>query len=236
MLKLCGKSICKPLDLIFQSCIKQGKFPTEWKKANVVPVHKKGDKQILKNYRPVSLLPICGKIFERLIYNNLSEYFIENDLISQNQSGFKAGDSCINQLISITHEIYQSFDDGLEVRGVFLDISKAFDKVWHEGPIFKLKQNGVRGNFLETLTNFLNDRKQRVVLNDQHSKWANIEAGVPQDSILGPLLFLIYINDLPDNLISNSKLFAGDTSLFSVINDKHLSANKLNQDLNRINN
>ena len=197
MLKLCGKSICKPLDLIFQSCIKQGKFPTEWKKANVVPVHKKGDKQILKNYRPVSLLPICGKIFERLIYNNLFEYFIENDLMSQNQSGFKPGDSCINQLISITHEIYQSFE-----------------KVWHEGLIYKLKQNGVKGNLLETLTNFLNDRKQRVVLNGQHSKWANIKAGVPQGSILGPLLFLIYINDLPDNLISNSKLFANDTSLF----------------------
>ena len=87
-----------------------------------------------------------------------------------------------------------------------------------------MKQNGVKGNLLETLTNFLNDRKQRVVLNGQHSKWANIEAGVPQGSILGPLLFLIYINYLPDNLISNSKLFADDTSLFSVINDNHLSA------------
>ena len=141
MLKLCDKSICKTLDLIFQSCIKQGKYPTEWKKANVGPVHMKGDKQILKNYWPVSLLPICGKIFERLIYNNLLEYFIENDLISQNQSGFKPGDSCINPLISITHEIYQSFDDVLEVRGVFLDISKIFDKVWHEGLIYKLKQN-----------------------------------------------------------------------------------------------
>ena len=91
-----------------------------------------------------------------------------------------------------------SFDDGLEVRGVFLDISKAFDKVWHEGLIYKLKQNGVKGNLLETLTNFLNDRKQRVALNGQHSKWANIEAGDPQGSILGPLLFLIYINDLND--------------------------------------
>ena len=84
MLKLCGQSICTPPDLIFQSCIKQRKFPTEWKKANIVSVHKKGDKQILKNYRPVSLLPLCGKIFERLIYNSLFEYFIENDLISQN--------------------------------------------------------------------------------------------------------------------------------------------------------
>ena len=155
------------------------------KKANVVPVHKKGDKQVLKTYRPVSLLSICGKIFERLIYNNLFEYFIKNNLISQNQSGFKPGDSCLNQLISITHEIYQYFDDGLEVRGGFFDISKAFDKVWHEGLIYKLKQNGVKDKLLETLTNFLNDRKQRVVLNGQHSKWANIEAGVPQGSILG---------------------------------------------------
>ena len=102
------------------------------------------------------------------IYNNLFEYFIENDLISHNQSGFKPGDSYINQLISLTHEMYQYFDDGLEVRGIFLDISKAFDKVWHEGLVNKLKQNGIKNNLVETLTNFLNDRKQRVVLNGQH--------------------------------------------------------------------
>ena len=122
MLKIFDKSICKPLELIFQPCIKHRKFPNEWKMANVVPVHKKSDKQILKNYWPVSLLPICGKVFERLIYNSLFEYFIENDSISPNQSGFKPGDSFTNQLISITHKIYQSFDDGFEVRGVFLNI------------------------------------------------------------------------------------------------------------------
>ena len=114
MYKLSGKSICKPLDLI---------FPTEWKKADGVLVHKKSDKQIFKNYRPVSILPICGKIFERLLYNRLYEYFIENELISSSQSGFKSGDSCINQLLSITHDIYQFFDNGFEVRVVFLDIS-----------------------------------------------------------------------------------------------------------------
>ena len=137
MLKICCASISKPLEIIFKSCIEKGQFPNEWKKANVVPVHKKGDKQMLRNYRPVSLLPICGKIFERLIYNNLYEFFIKSDLISSNQSGFKQGDSCIYQLLSITHEIYQSFDNGFEVRGIFLDISKSFDKVWHKGLIFK---------------------------------------------------------------------------------------------------
>ena len=140
MLKICGNSIYKPLQLIFRSCIENGKFPSEWKNTNVVPVHKKGNKKTLENYRPVSLLPICGKIFERLFYNSLFEFFIANELISSNRSGFKPGDSCINELLSITHEIYKSFDDGYEVRGVFLDISKAFDKVWHNGLIYKFKK------------------------------------------------------------------------------------------------
>ena len=106
--------------------LNHGKFPKELKKANAVPVFKKGDKQCVKSYRPVSLLPICSKIFERIIYNNINNYLIDNNLISQNQSGFKLGDSCINQLIPITHDILNSLDEGLEVRGVFLDISKAF--------------------------------------------------------------------------------------------------------------
>ena len=186
--------------------MKTGNFPSEWRKANVVPVHKKGNKQILENYRPVSLLPICGKILERLIYNSLFEFFNANELISSNQSVFKPGDSCINQLLSITHEIYKSFDDGYEVRGVFLDISKAFDKVWHNGLIYKLKQNGVSGDLLNLIIDFLDARKQRVVLNGQYSSWASVKAGVPQGSILGPLFLLVFINDLSDNLISNPKL------------------------------
>ena len=128
MLKICGNSIYKPLQLIFRSCIVIGKSPSEWKSVNV-PAYKKGNKQTLENYRPVSLLPICGKIFERLISNGLFEFFIANELIFSNQSGFKPGDSRINQLLPITHEIYKSFDDGYKVRGVFLDISKAFDPV-----------------------------------------------------------------------------------------------------------
>ena len=162
MLKLCGESIYKPLNLIFKSCLETGQFPSDWKKANVVPVFKKGDKQLLKNYRPISLLPIIGKIFERLLYNQMFEFFIRNDLISQNQSGFKSGDSCMNQLLAITHEIYKSFDASINVRAVFLDISKAFDKVWHKGLLYKLRQNSISGNLLETLTDFLKDRKQSI--------------------------------------------------------------------------
>ena len=128
MLKICDDSLCGPLELIFHSCIETEKFPSEWKKANVCPVHKKSEKQIVKNYRPFSLLPICGKIFERLLYNKLFHFFQENNLISPNQSGFKPGDSCTNQLLSITHEIYKFFDNGFEVRGVFLTFLKHLTK------------------------------------------------------------------------------------------------------------
>ena len=169
MIQVCCTFICKPLRLIFNYCIDNGIYPCEWKKANVVLIHKKGDKQTLKNYRPVSLLPICSIIFERLIYNEMFGFFLDKGLISANQSGFKPGDSSINQLLSITHNIYKSFDDGYEVSGVFLDISKAFDKVWQDGLIFKLQENGISGNLLKVLKHFLTNRKQRVVLNGQSS-------------------------------------------------------------------
>ena len=191
MLKICRNSIYIPLQLIFRSCIENWKFPPEWKKANV-PIHKKGNKQTLENYRPVSLLPICGKVFGRFIWNSLFEFFIANELVSSNQSGFKPGDSCVNELLSITHEIYKSFDDRYEVRGVFLGIPKAFDKVWHNGLIYKLKQNRVSGDLLNLIIGFLDARKQRVVLNGQYSSWASVKAWVSQGSTLGPLFFNIY--------------------------------------------
>ena len=154
--------------------------------------------------------------------------------MSQHQSGFKPGDSCINQFLLITHEIYQPFDHGFDVRNVFLDISKAFHKVWHDGIIFKMKQNGISGKVLNLLSNFLRNRKQRVVVNGQTSSWADVNAGVPQGSILGPLHFLIYINDLAAGLSSNAKLFADDTSLFSVVHNANTTAKELNNDLVKI--
>ena len=147
--------------------LKEGIFPEGWKKYNVVPVHKKESTNLIKNYRPISLLPIFSKIFEQLIFNSLFNYFMQNKLFTECQSGFIPGDSCVAQLLSITHEIYKSFDCNppADTRGIFLNISEAFDKVWHEGLIFKLKTYGIEGDLLELLINYLKDRKQRVVLN-----------------------------------------------------------------------
>ena len=191
----------------------------QMEKVNVVPIHKKGDQQTLKNYRPLSLLLICSKTFERLLFNDMFGFFLDKKLISANQSGFKPGDSCINQLLSAMHNIYKSSDDGYEVRGVFRNISKAFDKVWHDGIMFELQENGISGNLLKVLKHFLTNRKQRVVQNVQFYSWTYVKAGVPQGYILGPLLFVIYINDLADGLSSNIKPFADDTSFFSIIHD-----------------
>ena len=154
-------------------------------------------------------------------------------MLNPNQSGFRPSDSCINQLIAITHEIFEAFDcnSTLEVRSVFLDISKAFDKVWHKGLLYKLKCMGISGEIYKLFENYLSGRFQRVVLNGQTSSWRPILAVVPQGSILGPLLFLIYINDLPNELKSNAKLFPDDTSLFTIVKDENESANVLNNDL-----
>ena len=157
----------------------------DWKKASIVPIHKENDKQIVSNYRPVSLLPICSKIFEKLIFNEFFAFCEKRNLLSKHQFGFRPGDSCIYQLLEITDDVFLSFDSSpsLETRGVFLDISKAFDRVWHDGFLFKLKQNGVSGNLLGLIKSFLSDRVQRVTLNGKTSDWECIRAGVPQGSI-----------------------------------------------------
>ena len=137
---------------------------------------------MIKHYRLVSLLPICSKIFEKVILNWLFKYLDDTNLLTSNQSGFRPGDSCVHQLLSITHEIYKAFhaNPSLDVRRVFLDLSKALDRVWHDGLMYKLKTLGICGNYYVLIHSFLNDRHQRVVLNGQSSKWPHIKAGVPQ--------------------------------------------------------
>ena len=153
-----------------------------------------------------------------------------------NQSGFQPGDSCEYQLLSIVHNIYAGFDQNppLEVRSCFLDISKAFDKVWLEGLIYKMETMGFTGSILRLFQKFLSNKYQRVTINGQTSDWLPILAGVPQGSILGPLLFLIYINDLPDGLKSLAKLFADDISLFFKVYNSIVSARQLSNDLQKI--
>ena len=135
------------------------------KKTNIIPVHKKSDKQIIDNYRPVSLLPICGKMFEKLLFNSIFKFLDDNNIFSSNESGFRPSDSCEYQLLPIVHDIYASFDccPSLEVRGVFLDISKAFDRVWHEGLIYKLQSLGISGLPLKCIESFLSNISQRLI-------------------------------------------------------------------------
>ena len=157
-------------------------------------------------------------------------------MLSEYQSSFRPNDSCTNQLLFIAQGIYIACDADptLEVRGVFLDMSKTFDKVWHEGLIYKLRQIGISGNVLLLINSFLNNRFQGVIVNWQSSNWLPVKAGVPQGSILGPLFFLLYINDLSEKNTFTVKLFADDKILFSVVNDPNTSANELNKDLELI--
>ena len=188
-----------------------------------MPVLKKEDKNLLKNYRLISLLPIFGKIFERILFKDLFNCFHKNQLFTKCQSGFLPGDSWISQLLSTIHDINSSFDcdPTIDVSGVFLDISKAFDKVWHDGIIFKLET-------------YAHVRFQMVVLNGQISTWELAKSGVSQRFVLGPLMFLIYINDLPDNIQSTCRIFADRTSLFSHVFNKDTSQDELNHDLQKV--
>ena len=160
-------------------------------------------------------------------------HFTDSQLLTPNQSGLRPGDSTINQLLYITQKIYTAFEEfpSRETRAVFLDISKAFDKVWHEGLAFKLKTYGISVPLLALTVSYLSNRQQRVFLNEKTSVWSYISAGVPQGSVLGPLFFLVYINDLVDDISSDAKRFADDTSLFTVVYDEITSANQLNRDL-----
>ena len=234
MLKLCASEVALPLQIIFQDCISSGMFPDSWKHANVQPVHKKLDRQIKNNYRTIFLSPICGKILEKIVFDQVYYFLTTNNLLSKNQSGFRPGDSTIYQLISITSSIYESFEKYEETRAIFLDISKAFDKVWHEGIIFKLKCNGISGNLLNFFENYLKNRYQRVVLNGKESNWKILNSGVPQGSVLGPLLFLVYIDDLTDNISSDMRLFADDSSLFTGVKGMNETHDKLVNDLNTV--
>ena len=215
-----GQSLVKPLTKLFNMSLQQGIFPSIWKKANVLPLHKKSSKQYADNYRPVSLLCVLGKIFERIIFKHVYNHLHENKLLSTCQSGFIPGSSTVTQLLELCHKFSTALDERMDVRVVYLDISKAFNKVWHQGLLFKLKQFGIQSKMLKWFSSYLSERCQRVLINGQFSDWLKILAGVPQGSVLSPLLFLMFINDITTVVKNcNVRLFADDTCLFTTVKD-----------------
>ena len=235
LLKELANPLSVPLCDLFNFSLRHGKVPVSWKEANVSPIHKKDDPSEVSNYRPISLLNTIGKVMEKIIHKHVFNFFRDHNVITTLQSGFLPGDSTINQLTDLYNTFCKALDDGKEVRAIFCDVSKAFDRVWHKGLLFKLKSVGISGSLLNWFTDYLKDRRQRVVLPGATSSWAYIKAGVPQGSILGPLLFLIYINDIVENINSSIRLFADDTSLYIIVNDPLDAAITLNIDLSRVN-
>ena len=234
ILRELSNELSTPFCSLFNQSLRSGTFPTQYKEANVCPVPKKGDTSIVSNYRPISLLNSESKVFERLVFKYLYNHLQDNNSLSSLQSGFIPGDSTTNQLTFLYNTFCQALDSGKEVRAVFCDISKAFDRVWHSGLLHKLHAAGVTGEALAWFKNYLSDRKQRVVLPSTSSDWALIRAGVPQGSILGPLLFLLYINDIVTDIGSNIRLFADDTSLYIIVDNPTTAADYLNMDLIKI--
>jgi hypothetical protein len=234
LLKETSESISVPLSCLFNESFNKSSVPSAWKKANVSPIHKKDSRSVVGNYRPISLLSTLGKVQERIVYRRLYRFLSDNNLLTPKNSGFKEKDSAIYQLISIVDKIYRALEDGKDISMVFLDVSKAFDKVWHLGLLHKLKTNGIDGKLFEWLEDYLTNRMISVVINGQSAPWAKTNAGVPQGSILGPLLFLVFINDVVDDIESDINLFADDTSLMNIIEQIQDSYATLNRDLEKL--
>ena len=227
ILKELAQPLSSPMSDLFSFSLASGKVPASWKQANVTPIFKKDNPSDVANYRPISLLNTTGKVLEKIIHKHVYNFFHEHHVITTLQSGFV-------QLADVYNTFCKALDDGKEVRAIFCDISKAFDRVWHKGLVYYLKAAGISGFLLCWLTDHLDNRKQRVVLPGGISDWTDIKAGVPQGSILGPLLFLLYINDIVEYIHSSIRLFADDTSLYIIVDNPVQAADQLNSDLTKI--
>ena len=227
--------IISPLTTLFNKSLSQGIFPSIWKTAHVTPIYKKkGDRSICTNYRPISLLSCVGKLLEKCVQKRLFSFIKTNNIITPSQSGFTPGDSTVYQLLFIYDDFCKSLDNATSLQAIFFDISKAFDKVWHRGLLHKLNAIGIRGQLLTWFQNYLDNRSQAVVIKGSKSDYLPINAGVPQGSVLGPILFLVYINDITKDITSTIKLFADDTSTYLSLNDNITRGEILNSDLNKI--
>ena len=234
MLKETASTIAVPLTRLINMSLSMGKVPLLWKQANVIPIFKSGNKSDFGNYRPVSLLNIVSKICEKAVFKHVFNFIRDYTILTIHQSGFVPNDSTVHQLVYLYDTFCKALNDRKDVRIVFCDQSKAFDRVWHDGLLFKLQSIGIDGTLLQWFESYLKDRQQRTVLEGKFSQWLNISAGVPQGSVLGPLLFLVYINDITENVRSPIKLFADDTSLYITFDDIEEATYQLNQDIETV--
>lgn len=217
VLKELANEISPFLTDLFQQSLESGAVPREWKDACICPIFKSGSELDPANYRPVSLTSIVCKVLEHIIYTDVMQHLNSHALITDTQHGFRRGRSCETQLALFVHDIQSKLDSGKEVDAVFIDFAKAFDTVPHLRLLKKLKTFGIHDQVLLWIKSFLSNRRQKVVINGQESGWVDVQSGVPQGSVLGPLLFLLFVNDLPNILLCNSKFFADDSSLYDEV-------------------
>ena len=219
-LKEVSLEIAPVLTLIFQASLDQGTLPEVWRQAIIVSVFKKGRCTDPCNYRPISLTCICTKILEHIVYSSISKHLQRHAVLCDAQHGFRPNRSCDTQLIITVNDFADCLNKGGQCDVLALDFSKAFDKVPHACLYQKLSHYGVRGSILSWLKAFLTDRSQYVILNNMKSYATSVLSGVPQGTVLAPLLFIIYINDLPMCVQNKVRLYADDVLIYSYINSK----------------
>ena len=219
ILKELHSEIAPILTDIFNTSLSEGTVPKDWKNAYVTPVYKKGPKSKPENYRPISLTCICCKVLEHIITSNIMTHLDKNNLLYHNQHGFRSRVSCETQLIQFTQDLYDTLNDKGQADVIVMDFSKAFDKVDHQRLLLKLHRLGINHEVITWIQSFLTDRSQCVVLDGERSDACPVLSGVPQGSVLGPCLFLMYINDMPETIKSNIRLFADDTIMYLTISN-----------------
>ena len=233
LLKECASTVAAPLSAIYTKSYATGELPAEWKTANVVPIFKKGSKTDRTNYRPVSLTSVPCKIMESLIKDKLVSFLEDNDVITQSQHGFMAGRSCLTNLLESLESWTKALDEGYGIDIIYLDYRKAFDSVPKRRLLERLRSHGISGKLLDWIESFLTGRTMRVGVRGTYSGWLDVISGVPQGSVLGPLLFLLFVNELPSWIVTNMKMFADDTKLWNKVNSV-ADGQKLQGDLDRL--